>query len=242
MVDEFARRHDHTNAPSTLASRGFFITMHDRWHSPQTLVTTEDRGACRPYPGWCRHSLSRSWPGAVSPRAAEQPSLVVSVGVLVPCDVSERSIWICSPSIHSYEAFRYATTFPYPLAAMARRRGGDGVRLLDRPTRRWSRETGSHAPHRRRARCLCRFKLVPGQRGEEEGPLSEHTHEKHDIQHLEPEQLRCEQDTKGESETTQHLQDFPGVITAAYQISPAAPEAPSVQHTPVRGGKMASCS
>jgi len=46
----------------------------------------------------------------------------------------------------------------------------------------------------------------------EEGHLGEHTREKRGIQHLEPEQLRREQDTKGESEATQHLQDFPGVI------------------------------
>jgi len=102
-----------------LASRGFFIAIHDRWHYPQTLET-EARVVCRPYPAWSRPSPTLHEPGAVSLRAAEQPSLVVSAGVLALYDVSENSVWIFSPSLHSCEAFRYATTIPYPLAAMAR--------------------------------------------------------------------------------------------------------------------------
>jgi hypothetical protein len=46
----------------------------------------------------------------------------------------------------------------------------------------------------------------------EESHLGEHTREKRGIQELEPEQLRRQQETKGKSETTQRLQDFPGVI------------------------------
>jgi hypothetical protein len=66
----------------------------------------EALGVCRLDPGGCRHSLTWHWPGAVSLRAAERPSLFVSAAGLVPCDVSERSICLFSPSVHSSDVLR----------------------------------------------------------------------------------------------------------------------------------------
>src|SRR6266508_3303182 len=81
--------------------------IHDCFHHPAALVTAEGRVACRPYPGLYRQSPTLHWPGAVSLRAAERPCLFVSAAALVPYDVSERKLWIFSPSVHSCDDFRW---------------------------------------------------------------------------------------------------------------------------------------
>src|SRR6266545_5371820 len=57
-------RHDHTNAPCALASRGFFIAIHERWHYPQTLERLRPGSSA----GRIRHGL-------VHPRLRMSPAL-----------------------------------------------------------------------------------------------------------------------------------------------------------------------